>query len=811
MAAGVKSTHVAQSESAATLSAFVESSQGSAFHSAYNKSRIAPVVTLGASIFLIVLGFAVLVGWWLGIVWLKSLTSGLVTMKPNTAVCFLLSGISLFFLRSEDVSGVSRRLAQLAGAIVTLIGSGTLVEYLFTINLHIDQWLFPAAVAAEGSYAGRMAFATALNFFLLGGALLFLDKKPGAGGLTDLLAGCAGAVTLLAFLAYIYDVEALYRVFPFASVALHTVFGFLVLCIGILFARVPLGFVAVFLSDTSGGIVARRLLPVAIVLPPLIGWLRLLGERRGFYDTAFGIAMVASVLVIFLVVIIGHTARTLDSAEIVRRRADDRTRRVVEAATSAMIIIDSRGRIVLVNSQAEKLFDYDRRELLNQSIEMLVPDRYRSLHPHHRDEFFLKPTTRAMGAGRDLFGRRKDGGEVPIEIGLNPIYTDEGTFILADIIDITKRKATEDVLRKSEERAQRGKKIWEKTFDAIREGILVHDQDMKIVRCNAEAAQMLSLTPAQAIGFSFNEAFAHLFGKQAADYYLDRDRQTSSSFEAITPKGQKHIVSIFPMKESDGDPFTVVTWNDVTQLSQILDQLARSQRLASVGQLAAGVAHEVNNPLAAITTCAEAIMRDLKRNGDKNHDQVTQWNFYLEEIVRQSLRCKEITRGLLDLTRQRSAKLVLCDINALVKHCTRLAVQRAAAHINFEINLEADMQQVATDEEMVRQVLDNLLTNAIDALAEQPGRITVLTKRDGDRILVEINDTGAGIPSELLAQIFDPFFSTKGPGKGYGLGLAISQTLAETLGGRITVQSKVGEGSSFRLWIPRRAPEQAAP
>ncbi len=489
--------------------------------------------------------------------------------------------------------------------------------------------------------------------------------------------------------------------------------------------------------------------------------------------------------------------------------AEERIRLVVEAAPSAMLMVNNHGRIALVNAQTEKLFGYSRTELLGQPVELLVPQRYGTAHPGHRAEFFHQPSARPMGASRDLYGRHKDGSEVPIEIGLNPIRTDEGLFVLADIIDITKRKETEDTLRQSEARAQRGKRIWEKTFDAIGEGILVHDSQMRIVRCNTQAAEMLGVTPAEVIGLKFSEAFARLFGKQAADYYLDEGREVLSSFEAQTASGQRYLVSIFPIKNPDGDSVSVVMWNDVTTLSEVQEQLGRSRRLASVGQLAAGVAHEVNNPLAAITTCAEAVMRDINQS-DTAKELATsrQWNYYLEEIVRQSLRCKEITRGLLDLTRQRQARRILIDINSVVKQCAKTGVQRAGSKAEFQVHLDENIGEVATDAEMLRQILDNLIGNAIDALGEQPGSVTVSTLREGDRIAIEIADSGQGIPADLLSKIFDPFFSTKGPGKGYGLGLAICLSLAESLGGGITVQTKEGDGSRFRVWIPRRSPEE---
>ena len=131
-----------------------------------------------------------------------------------------------------------------------------------------------------------------------------------------------------------------------------------------------------------------------------------------------------------------------------RKQAEERFRLLVEAAPNAMLMVDQAGKIALVNAQAEKLFGYSRNELLGKSVEFLVPERFRAVHPSHRARFFAEPSTRAMGAGRDLYGLGKDGHEIPIEIGLNPIRTGEGTFVLASIIDITERKRAEVILRK---------------------------------------------------------------------------------------------------------------------------------------------------------------------------------------------------------------------------------------------------------------------------------------------------------------------------------------------------------------------------
>ena len=134
--------------------------------------------------------------------------------------------------------------------------------------------------------------------------------------------------------------------------------------------------------------------------------------------------------------------------------AEQRFRLVVEAAPNAMVMVDRAGEIVMVNAQAERVFGYSRTELLGQPVEMLVPQRFRGHHPGLREAFFADPLARPMGAGRDLFGLRKDGSEFPVEIGLNPIETEEGTMVLSAIVDITERKTAEAALRESQSRLQ---------------------------------------------------------------------------------------------------------------------------------------------------------------------------------------------------------------------------------------------------------------------------------------------------------------------------------------------------------------------
>nr|MDQ5838122.1 ATP-binding protein [Acidobacteriota bacterium] len=374
------------------------------------------------------------------------------------------------------------------------------------------------------------------------------------------------------------------------------------------------------------------------------------------------------------------------------------------------------------------------------------------------------------------------------------------------------------------------KRVWEQTFDSIPDGIIVHDDRMRVVRCNMAAADGIGLHPSDVAGMSCAEAFARLFGERAAAYHMrPGTARTISSFELQAEDGRRYLVSVAPVSslesgvwslesgtkdegrapseveavsadssadDSKGEPSTgshqrsqptdsrlqtpdsrlqtnwsVITWSDITTLAEVQEQLARSRRLATIGQLAAGVAHEINNPLAAITTCAEATLRDLRSEEETARlAEERGWAEYLEEIVRQALRCKQITRGLLDLSRQRRARREPVEINRLVEQAARIFEERGRGRaVSVEVRADDSVGVVATDEAMVRQILDNLLDNALGAVSEG-GRVCVSTGLEGERVCVEVSDDGPGIAPDTLARVFDPFFTTKDPGRGAGLG-----------------------------------------
>ncbi len=234
------------------------------------------------------------------------------------------------------------------------------------------------------------------------------------------------------------------------------------------------------------------------------------------------------------------------------------------------------------------------------------------------------------------------------------------------------------------------------------------------------------------------------------------------------------------------------------------ERLVQSQKLAAIGELSAGIAHEINNPLAIIRQEAEWMQHLLKKEV-MSADEVQELQGSLRQVVQQVDRCTEIIRNLLDFARKREPVLQGLDLNRIIEDMTRL-VEREAKHSNIAIIRQYDPQlpTVYSDAPQLRQVILNLLTNASQAIARD-GAITITTRRAGpEAVEMVVSDTGCGIPAENLKRIFEPFFTTKPPGQGTGLGLAICHGMIQRLGGRITVASQEGRGTSFTITLPLR-------
>jgi two-component system, sensor histidine kinase and response regulator len=286
---------------------------------------------LAAGVAAIAIGLSVILGWMLDLSVLKSVLSGKAAMKPNTAICFALSGAALVLMtiatgRKRLMNTVRKRAGLISSCLVAMIGIVTLGEYFFRFDFGIDALMFPKALLAEGerSFGGRMAESSALGFALFGSGLILRDSRARIGRLfAEVFSLSTLLVGLVALIGYVYSVEALYRFYAYRSMAMHTALLFFLLGLGLLCARAGHGLMAVITSNHSGGLMSRRFLPFAVVVPFALGWLRLEGEHAGLYGAEIGVAMFASSCVTIFSVLIWLTARSLNRIDARQRSAGE--------------------------------------------------------------------------------------------------------------------------------------------------------------------------------------------------------------------------------------------------------------------------------------------------------------------------------------------------------------------------------------------------------------------------------------------------------------------------------------------------------
>jgi PAS domain S-box-containing protein len=281
-----------------------------------------------ASLLAIAIGCVVLIGWLFGIPTLESVRPGLASMKVNSALACLLTGAAILLWQDEEASPPRRRFAQGCALVVLLIGALTLAEYLVGRDLGIDQLLVQDTGAGiASSLPGRMAVTGALGYLLLGGAIWLLNR-PRHALLMQLLALGALGIALLSLTGYLYGVASLYAVFAFSSMSLPTTLALFINSVALLLARPDRGFMGIINADTSGGFMARGLLPAALLLPLLLGWLRLKGQQLGFYGPEFGLALFALSNIVVFTLLIWWNVTLLNGMEKKRLRAEARVRKL---------------------------------------------------------------------------------------------------------------------------------------------------------------------------------------------------------------------------------------------------------------------------------------------------------------------------------------------------------------------------------------------------------------------------------------------------------------------------------------------------
>ncbi|MGE3466184.1 MAG: nitrogen regulation protein NR(II), partial [Pyrinomonadaceae bacterium] len=360
------------------------------------------------------------------------------------------------------------------------------------------------------------------------------------------------------------------------------------------------------------------------------------------------------------------------------------------------------------------------------------------------------------------------------------------------------------------EAREENRKFTESVLDALPVSLYVVDRDYQIVTWNKHReVGELGIPRELAIGrnvFDVLEKYPQGRVREEFERAFRTGRIERIEQQTVADDGStRHwMVSKVPMRDADSGEVThvIAVGEDVTMRVEAIHAINRAEKLAAVGRLAAGIVHEINNPLATIAACAEALEHRVDDGEFASSEAAADLTEYLGLIKSEAFRCKTITTDLLDFSRTRAGERTPVDPGEIVRSAANLiSHQKRGVGITHTIEIEPGLEPISAAGNQIQQAIIALATNAIDAMPSG-GTLTFRAFSNGNRVVIEVADTGSGIPQEDMSKVFEPFFTTKEVGKGTGLGLAVCYGIISEHGGRINVRSTVGKGTTFSIFLP---------
>jgi PAS domain S-box-containing protein len=764
------------------------------------------LVAIGCGAYAIVAGVSGLLGWPLDMPVLTDWTSQGISMFPNTALCCALLGASLISLVAHSVGDRPAAIvwARLLAGAVFLISGLTLLEHVTGIDLGIDTLLFDRVWGQNAASAPmRMGPPATASFLILSVALILATDGARARATATTLAIVTTAIASLSLTGYWFGTDQFFGIAKLTGIAFNTSTVVAALSAGVMAAVPEYGLAAALSRDDAGGAVHRRLLAPIIAVPLVLGWLRLLGEQAGYYDTAFGTALRSLAEIILFFGLLWWTASSISWYASFANKANARLAAIIESSDDAIVSKTLGGIIETWNSGAVRIFGYLAEEAIGRHISLIIP-------PERIDEEASIISRLKRGERIEHFEtvrRRKDGTRIRIALTVSPIRQADGQIIGASKIarDITDHLLVEERLRA--------------VVDATPECVKIVAPDGTLEFMNHAGLCMIeSDSELEVRGSSVYDLIAPEHRRQWVEHHqrVCSGEKLHWQFEIIGLKGTRRWMETHavPLSLPDGRTAQLAVTRDITerlQMEREREELLESERFARAeaerashlkDEFLATLSHELRTPLNAILGWSQLL------SPNSNPAELEQGL----EVIRRNVRAQtQLIEDLLDMSRIISGKVRLdvqaVDVAAVIEAAVESVAPAAEAKgIRLIKILDPHAGGVSGDPTRLQQVIWNLLTNAIKFTPKR-GKIDVILERVNSHLEITVHDTGIGITPEYLPVVFERFrqadASTTRSHGGLGLGLSIVKHLVELHGGTVRVKSAgEGQGATFIVTLP---------
>jgi PAS domain S-box-containing protein len=472
--------------------------------------------------------------------------------------------------------------------------------------------------------------------------------------------------------------------------------------------------------------------------------------------------------------------------------SEDKYRGLFENANDGIIILRSPHlEIADINREVEKLTGYAKGDLFRTEIFVLFGHGERE----KARNYLMDVNEKGEGRTEILSLQKKDGSLLEVDLSTKRIDLGDESFYQMIFRDMTEQ-------RRLKRKIWQSKRNLEAIFDGIRDQLSIQTLNYQILRVNRAVIESHSAAYQDLIGRKCYEAYyqrSFPCDKCPVSTTIETKQPAASIMKTLEGNNTLRIFS-YPILDEKGELYSVIEYTkDITEEQRLQEQLIHSEKLAGIGILASGVAHEINNPLSGIIGMAEIALEEEEASNKRS---------YLMDILNCAKRINEIVRGLRSYSRAaKKEELSLVDIHEVLEESVkmvRLAVKTAPVEV---IRKFQPIEKIEGNIGEIQQVFTNLITNSLQAMDGKGGMVTLSTRSLKDSIEVKVMDDGRGIPEKYLSQIFDPFFTTKSPGEGTGLGLNIVYRIITKYKGTIDVESKERMGTTFTITFPKRRDE----